>query len=552
MDERNEYLRWRNGTDERTSAELAAIENDEEEIRERFYRRLEFGTAGLRGLLAAGANRMNVYTVRQATQGLAEYLKQTAENPSAAVAYDTRHGSWLFAKEAAAVLAANGIKVWLYAEPAPTPMLSYAVRERLCSAGINITASHNPANYNGYKVYGPDGCQIGPETAEAVSRLIAETDVLTGAKTCDFDTAVAEKKILLLPDSFWRRYIARVIQEGVDRAHHAGNDLSIAYTPLNGTGREPVVRCLSLAGFGNIFPVEEQFRPDGDFPTCPFPNPELPEALELGIRLAKKENCDFLLATDPDCDRAGVASKDGDGYRILTGNEIGALLLDFIARARIENGIMPERPVAVRSMVSTKLADAVAAHYGIEMRKVFTGFRYVGQVIAELEAAGEADRYIFGFEESCGYLSGTYVRDKDAVNASLLICEAAAYWKRNGLTLAGAVDALRAQYGYYLDSQSNFYCEGIAGAEKIQNALGALRKQAPRTLAGRPVTALRDYLPEADMLELTLGEDASVIIRPSGTEPKVKAYYSVRGEDQSAAEAETAALKEAVTELLGL
>lgn len=552
MDERNEYLRWCGGTDEKTSAELAAIEEDEEEIRERFYRRLEFGTAGLRGLLEAGTNRMNVYTVRQATQGLAEYLKQSAENPSAAIAYDTRRCSELFAREAASVLAANGIKVWLYTEPAPTPMLSYAVRERFCSAGITITASHNPAAYNGYKVYGPDGCQIGPEAADAVSGFIAGTDVLTGAKTCNFDAAVAEKKILLLPESFWLRYIARVVQEGVDRAHHAGSDLCIAYTPLNGTGREPVVRCLSLAGFGNIFPVEEQFRPDSNFTTCPFPNPELPETLELGIQLAKKENCDFLLATDPDCDRVGVAARDGNGYRVLTGNEVGALLLDFVARARIENGIMPERPVAARSIVSTRLADAVAAHYGIEMRKVFTGFRYIGRIIAELEAAGEANRYIFGFEESCGYLSGTYVRDKDAVNASLLICEAAAYWKRNGLTLAGAVDRLREEYGYYFDAQSNFYCEGMAGAEKIQNALRALRGQAPQTLAGRRVTAFADFLPESDMIELTLERDASVIIRPSGTEPKVKAYYSVREADRAAAEAAVAALKSAASELLGL
>lgn len=552
MDERSEYLRWRDGADEETSAELAAIENDELEIKERFYRRLEFGTAGLRGLLAAGTNRMNVYTVRQTTQGLADYLKESGGNLSAAIACDTRRRSTLFAREAARVFAANGIQVWLYAEPAPTPMLSYAVRERSCGAGINITASHNPAAYNGYKVYGPDGCQIGPEIADAVSRHIARTDVLFGAKTCDFDDAVAQKKILFLTDSFWRRYIARVVNEGVDRAHHAGSNLSIAYTLLNGTGRDAVIRCLSLAGFGNIFPVEEQLRPDGDFATCPIPNPELPEALALGLRLAKRENCDFLLATDPDCDRVGVAAKDGAEYRILTGNEIGALLLDFIARARTENGTMPERPVAVRSMVSTKLADAVAARYGIEMRKVFTGFRYIGQVIAELEAAGEEGRYIFGFEESCGYLSGTYARDKDAVNASLLICEAAAYWKRNGLTLAGAVDRLREEYGYYLDAQSNFYCEGMAGAERIRRSMSALREKAPETLAGRPVTAARDFLPEADMLELTLGGDASVIIRPSGTEPKVKAYYSVRGEDRAAAEAAAALLKSAVTELLGL
>ncbi len=552
MDERSEYLRWRAGADGETSAELAAIENDEQEIRERFYRRLEFGTAGLRGLLAAGTNRMNVYTVRQTTQGLADYLKESGGNLSAAIAYDTRHRSELFAREAARVFAANGIRVWLYAKPAPTPMLSYAVRERRCGTGINITASHNPADYSGYKVYGPDGCQIGPGTADAVSRRIAGTDVLFGAKLCDFDDAVAEKKIVFLTDSFWRRYIARVIGEGVDRARHAESNLSIAYTPLNGTGRDAVIPCLSLAGFGDIYPVEEQMRPDGGFTTCPVPNPELPEALELGLRLAKRERCDLLLATDPDCDRVGVAARDGGEYRILTGNEIGALLLDFIARARTENGTMPEKPVAVRSMVSTKLADAVAGRYDIEMRKVFTGFRYIGQVIAELEAAGEAGRYIFGFEESCGYLSGTYARDKDAVNASLLICEAAAYWKRNGLTLAGAVDRLRGEYGYFLDTQSNFYREGIAGAEKIRRAMGALREKAPRTLAGRAVAAVRDFLPEADMIELSLSGDASVIIRPSGTEPKVKAYYSVRERDRAAAEAAAAALAEAVAELLHL
>lgn len=552
MTENEKYLEWKEFVrDEELESDLNRIDGNEEEIFDCFYRTLDFGTAGLRGVLGAGTNRMNIYTVRQATQGLAEYLNAHKEGASVAIAYDTRHNSEKFAKEAACVLVANGIKVWLYAAPAPTPMLSYAVRERYCDAGIVITASHNPAKYNGYKVYGSDGCQISPEVAKEILEVIGKTDVLRGAKTCGYDNAVSEGNIKLLPESFWRRFYARVLQEGVDREHHAQNELTVVYTPLNGTGAIPVVTTLSLAGFGNIEMVREQEKPNGAFPTCPFPNPELREALALALKLAEEKQADLVLATDPDADRVGIASREKDGFRLFTGNEVGALLLDFIASAREENGTMPENPVAVRSLVSTKLADAVAAGHGIEMKSVFTGFRFIGKVIAELEAIEQPERFIFGFEESCGYLSGTYVRDKDAVDASLLICEAANYWKLRGKTLGEALAEIQAKYGYYHDFQDNFYCEGADGAKRIAKIMSDLREEAPKAICGKAVICAKDYKPDANMIEYTLEGGSSFIVRPSGTEPKLKIYYSVKAADFESAKAEGEAIKAEVTALLG-
>ena len=552
MTENEKYLEWKEFVrDEELSSDLSKVEGNEEEIFERFYRSLEFGTAGLRGVLGAGTNRMNIYTVRQATQGLAEYLNAHKEGASVAIAYDTRHNSEKFAKEAACVLVANGIKVWLYDYPAPTPMLSYAVRERYCDAGIVITASHNPAKYNGYKVYGSDGCQISPDVAKEILAVIDKTDVLRGASTCDYNTAVSEGSIKLLPESFWRRFYARVLQEGVDRENHSKNDLNIVYTPLNGTGAVPVVTTLSLAGFGNIEMIREQEKPDGAFPTCPFPNPELREALALALKKAEEINADLVLATDPDADRVGVASNEKDGFRIFTGNEIGALLLDFIASAKEENGTMPENPVAVRSLVSTKLADAVAAGHGIEMRSVFTGFRFIGKVIAELEAIEQPERFILGFEESCGYLSGTYVRDKDAIDACLLICEAANFWKLRGKTLGEALNEIQAKYGYYYDFQDNFYCEGADGAKRIAKIMSDLREEAPKAVCGKAIVAAKDYKPDANMIEYTLESGSGFIVRPSGTEPKLKIYYSVKAADFESAKAEGEAIKAEVTALLG-
>lgn len=553
MSETEKYLEWKKFVrDEELSADLDGIDGNENEIFERFFKNLDFGTAGLRGLLGAGTNRMNIYTVRQATQGLANYLNGKKSGASVAVAYDTRKNSEHFARDAAAVLSANGIKVWIYGAPAPTPMLSYAVRERFCDAGIVVTASHNPAAYNGYKVYGSDGCQISPETAAEITAEIQKVDVLRGAVFCDFDSAAAEKKIIVLPDSFWRRYYARVIKEGVDRAHHCDGELSVVYTPLNGTGAIPVVNALSLAGFGTISVVHEQEKPDSAFTTCPFPNPELKEALSLALKQAEKEDADIVLATDPDADRVGVASKERNGFRIFSGNEIGVLLLDFICRARTENGTAPEKSVAVRSLVSTRLADAVAAKYGVEIKRVFTGFRFIGKVIAELEAADRADDFIFGFEESCGYLSGGYVRDKDGIDASLLICEAANYWKLRQKTLGEALSDIQRELGYIFNFQDNFYCEGAEGAKRIAAMIQKLRQCPITEVCGSPVTDATDYLPEADMLEYTLANGCGFIVRPSGTEPKIKIYYSAKADDEAAAKALGAKLKAEVTGLLGL
>ncbi len=553
MNENEKYLEWKGIVkDGELSAELEKINGNESEVFDRFYKNLEFGTAGLRGILGAGTNRMNIYTVRQATQGLAEYLKSKQNCPSVAIAYDTRHNSEIFAKDSASVLAANGIKVWLYGAPAPTPMLSYAVRERSCDAGIVITASHNPAKYNGYKVYGPDGCQISTEVASDVTAFIEKTDVLRGAFICSFDEAVNEKKIIILPDSFWRRYYARVLKESVDRDRHSLNSLTIVYTPLNGTGAIPVVTTLSLGGFGNIETVAEQMRPDSNFTTCPSPNPENKEALSMALKKAEDTDADLVLATDPDCDRVGVASKEKNGYRLFSGNQIGVLLLDFIIRARKENGSLPENPVAVRSIVSTKLADMVAAYHHVEMRSVFTGFRYIGQIIAELEAKNQADRFILGFEESCGYLSGSYVRDKDAVNACLLVCEMANYWKLQGKSLGDALDSLYSLHGYYCDFQDNFYCEGADGAKRIAEIMESLRENQPKAVCGKKITAVKDYLPDSNMIEFCVEQFSSFIVRPSGTEPKIKIYYSISANTPELAKENGESLKTAVRKLLGL
>lgn len=549
MTAEEKYLDWKGFVkDDELSAELDTISGNSEEIESRFVSTLSFGTAGLRGKLGAGSARMNIFTVRQATQGLADYLKIKRKISAVAIAYDTRRNSELFAKDAARVLAGNGIKVWLYGAPAPTPMLSYAVRERECDAGIVITASHNPPEYNGYKVYGEDGCQISPETAEKITGFIEKTDVLRGAPLCNFDQAVAEKRIMILPDSFWRRYYARVIKEGVDREHHCENDLKIVYTPLYGTGAVPVINALSLAGFGYVTAVQEQMRQDGRFPTCQRPNPELSEALALAKELAAEEGADLVLGTDPDCDRLGVMTKEKDGYRHFSGNEIGVILLDFIIRARRENGAMPENPVAVKSIVSTKLADTVAKAGGVEMRSVFTGFRFIGEVIAELEAAGEAERFIFGFEESCGYLTGGYVRDKDGVDAALMVCEAANYWKTRGKTLGEVLNGIYSEFGCYYDCQSNFVTED---RERISAAVEKLRIDPPKEIGGRAVLDKKDYFPEADMIAFEVDDGSRVIVRPSGTEPKLKVYYSVKAENIWAAKTAAQSLADATTVLLG-
>jgi len=530
--------------------DLWFTENDENGISDRFYTDIEFGTAGLRGVMGAGINRMNIYVVRRATQGVAGWLLSRAGKPEVAIGYDSRNKSRLFASEAARVFAANGIKVHIFSSLRPVPMVSYAVRKLGCAAGVMVTASHNPAEYNGYKVYGDDGCQIGPETAREVFTRIRATDVLDGALLCDYDEAVGSGMIEYIPESFDEKYLRRVLRERVNPGLPELGKLSVVYTPLNGAGNVPVRRMLKLCGAENVAVVPEQEAPNGDFPTCPYPNPEIKEALALGLRLAAERGADILLATDPDCDRVGVASRDGDGYRILTGNEVGALLLDYIAKCRIDNGTMPERPVAVKSIVSTKLADAVAAEYGVEMRNVMTGFRYIGGVIDELDKAG-GERFILGFEESCGYLSGGYVRDKDGVDASMLVCEMAAYYKRRGMTLADALAALHQRFGYFADSQMNFYCEGETGLKRIKDTMERLRAQPPKEIAGQAVTKVVDYLPEGNALEYVLANGASAIVRPSGTEPKVKAYLSVRAKDEAAAREFEGKLRADVSAVMG-
>lgn len=554
MTEKENYQRWRTVvSDEELHNDLISIADDENAIYDRFYRNLEFGTAGLRGVFGAGTNRINIFTIRQATQGLSVYLNTKYESASCAIAYDTRHNSKMFAEEAASVLAANGIRVWIYSDPAPTPMLSYAVRERSCSAGIVITASHNPKNYNGYKVYSPNGCQIDPETAKEISSYIDKVDALTGFDTSYFGDKVKSGMIKILPDSFWRRYYARVIKEGVDRDHHYLNNVTAVYTPLNGTGAIPVINTLSLASFGNVEILESQKKPDPDFTTCPYPNPELGDAMKLAVERAKEIKADIVFGTDPDCDRLGLVSREKDGnYRLFSGNEVGCLFLDFICRSRKENNNMPDNPIAVRSIVSTKLADDIASAYGVEMKKVFTGFRFIGKEIEKLEETNSEERFIFGFEESCGYLTGTYVRDKDGVVASLLAMECANYWKLRGKTLGEAMDDIQNEFGYWSSKTSNYVFEGKAGAEKIKFMMDSLRQSPPTMIADTKVSKINDYYPDSNMIEITLSDESSVIVRPSGTEPKIKTYCFAKKPEKENAESRISELVAATESILGL
>jgi len=547
--------------------ELEGIAGDEAEIGDRFYRDLDFGTAGLRGVLGAGTNRMNVYTVARATQGLAHYLGESCKNPSAAIAYDSRNFSEEFARETARVLAANGVRVWLYRELMPTPALSYAVRELHCDAGVVITASHNPAKYNGYKAYGADGCQIGPAQAARVLDAMNRTDPFTGVARMDFAQALEEGKIRYIPDSFVTQYLDRVFQEAIDPGVASRAGLRLVYTPLNGAGNHCVRRILERLGVTDVSVVAEQEHPDGDFPTCPYPNPELPETLELGLRLCREKGADLLLATDPDADRVAVAVRSQDGYRILTGNEVGVLLLDYIAAARRKKGTLPQNPVAVKSIVSCKLADAVAQGHGVEMVSVLTGFKFIGEVILELEQKGEADRFILGFEESCGYLSGGYVRDKDAVNASLLLVEMASSYKLAGKSLLDVLGDIYRRHGIYKNAVSSFAFEGADGMKRMEEIMQGLRERPPAEIADGRVVYFTDYmtsrrvengvaapisLPPSDVLEYGLENGSTVIIRPSGTEPKIKLYYSLVGRTAAEADALEAAYSRACEALIGV
>lgn len=555
--EQAELRRWlEEVTDPELSAELLSIRNEEKEVHERFYRSLEFGTGGLRGELGAGTNRMNIYTVRQATQGFAAYLLTQDEKPSAAISYDSRHQSDVFARETARVLAANGIKVYLYPHLMPTPALSFAVLDRHCTGGVMVTASHNPARYNGYKAYAADGAQISGHVAAAVSEEIEKTDIFRDVKLADFEEALADGRIEYIGDTLIERYYAAVMAQALRPELGKAAGLRLVYTPLNGSGLVPVMTVLKRMGHTDITVVPEQEQPNGDFPTCPYPNPEILEAMQLGLNLCEKLGADLLLATDPDSDRVGTAVLQNGTPRLISGNEMGVLLLDYICRTRLELHKMPENPVAVRSIVSTTMTDAIAAHYGVEMRQVLTGFKYIGEQIAHLEAEGHPERFIFGFEESYGYLSGGHVRDKDAVNATLLVCEAAAWYAQQGKTLLDAIEALYREFGYYRNALCSFAFEGESGMHTMQELMKKLRANAPEDIAGYKVESVVDYdtdgtgLPRANVLEYHLDGGHKLMVRPSGTEPKIKVYLSAVGDSEAAADAVNAALAKAAANMM--
>ena len=556
----DEYRRWLEADlqDVDLGTELRKIEGDDEAIKERFAIALQFGTAGLRGTLGAGTNRMNIWVVRQATQGVADWVKTQGGTQTVAISYDSRLKGWNFARDAAGVLAANGINVRIYDELMPVPALSFATRYYHCNAGIMVTASHNPAQYNGYKAYGPDGCQMTDDAAAIVYDSIQKTDVLTGAKYMSFAEGVEKGLIKFVGDdckeALYAAIEARQVRPGLCKT--AG--LKLVYSPLNGTGLVPVTRVLRDMGITDITIVPEQEYPNGYFTTCSYPNPEIYAALEKGLELAKATGADLMLATDPDADRVGIAMKCPDGsYELVSGNEMGVLLLDYICAGRIEKGTMPKNPVAVKSIVSTPLADAVAAHYGVEMRNVLTGFKWIGDQIAQLEEAGEVDRFIFGFEESYGYLAGPYVRDKDAVIGSMLICEMAAYYRSIGSSIKERLEQIYAEYGRYLNKVDSFEFPGLSGMDKMAGIMNSLRETPPTEFAGKKVVKAVDYakpeetgLPKANVLIYSLEDGATVVVRPSGTEPKIKTYFTTLGKDLAEAQAEKDALAEAVKPIL--
>ena len=556
MDYKKLYAEWleKATEDEKVAQELRDIKDDNDAIYDRFYTPLKFGTAGLRGVLGAGINRMNIYVVRQATQGLANYIIKKYGKGAVAISHDSRINSDLFKIEAARVLAANGIKAYITEELEPTPVLSYLVRNLGCVAGIMVTASHNPAKYNGYKAYGEDGCQMTDVAAGMVFDEIEALDMFDDVKLCDFDKALADGSIEYVKDSVYDTYLEEVKKNQVNPGICAESDLKVVYTPLNGAGNKLVRRVLSDVGMKDVTVVPEQENPDGNFTTCPFPNPELKEALNKGLELSEQVGADLLLATDPDSDRVSIAVKKADGtYRLYTGNEIGAMLTEYILSCRKAKGNLPENPIVVKTIVTTKILEAICKKYDCELVNVLTGFKYIGEVILGLEQKGEEDRYVFGFEESCGYLAGTYVRDKDAVVASMLICEMASYYKKQGKSLVDVIDGIYAEYGYYINTTLDFYFEGAAGMDKMNAILSNLRDNAPDAIAGNKVEQIDDYflkvsknlvtgdskelfLPKSNVLAYTTEGGNCAIVRPSGTEPKIKIYITAIGDTPAAAQ----------------
>lgn len=539
--------------DEDIVKELDNIKGDEDAIKERFYKNLEFGTGGLRGVIGAGTNRLNIYTIRKATQGLADYVKENFKNPSVAVSFDSRIKSNTFAKTACEVLAGNGIKAYIYTELMPTPCLSFAVRALKCSAGIMVTASHNPSKYNGYKAYGEDGCQLNLENSEIVINKINQVDMFDGVKYINFDDGIKNGSIEYISNDVIEDYYTNVIAQGIHTDLVKDSGLKVVYTPLNGTGNKPVRTILDRIGIKDVTVVKEQENPDGNFPTCPFPNPEIREALNLGLQLCETVKPDLLLATDPDADRVGIAVPDENGkYVLFSGNEVGAMLFEYICKERTALGTIPKNPVAVKTIVTTDICKKIAQEYGVELREVLTGFKFIGEQIGLLEVDNQEDRYIFGFEESYGYLAGSYVRDKDAVVASMLICEMASYYRTKGISLLQARTNLYEKYGVYHHSQESFQFEGISGMQKMADIMKSLRENVPTKIGGLNVITFQDYkvstskdtvtgeitpitLPKSDVLAFKLTNGASVVIRPSGTEPKIKAYYTTIADTQDEA-----------------
>ena len=557
MDTKELYRIWTENAkdDADLTKELAEIAGNEDEIYERFYRELKFGTAGLRGVIGAGTNRMNVYTVRRATQGLANFLNKTCENASVAISHDSRIKADVFARESARVLAANGIKAYISTELQPTPVVSYAVRALKAEAGIMVTASHNPAKYNGYKCYGSDGCQMTDVSADAVYEEILKVDYFNGdIKLVDFEEGLKSGMIEWIGDDLYETYLDNVRKQSVNPDMCRGSGLKVVYTPLNGAGNKLVRKILSRIGIENVVVVPEQEMPDGNFPTCPYPNPEIKEALAVGLALCEKEQADLLLATDPDSDRVGIAVKTKDGYRLMTGNETGIMLINYLLSTRKEKGTLPENPVAVKTIVTSKLVEKICEKYGCELKNVLTGFKYIGEQILLLEQKNQENRYVFGFEESYGYLAGTYVRDKDAVVGSMLICEMAAYYRQQGKSLDEVMTEIYEEYGYYLNRTDSYEFDGAAGMAKMADIMDKFRKEPPKEVAGYQVTEIADYLnsykkdlatgeqteinlPKSNVLSYSLEGGMGVIVRPSGTEPKVKVYTtSVGTSKENAAE----------------
>lgn len=560
MDYNTTYLRWLERADASLQPELTAMKENPEAIEDAFYRDLAFGTGGLRGVIGAGTNRMNVHTVARASQGLANYVKKhfPKEKRRIAVSYDSRILSREFAQMAAGVFAANGITALIYPRLMPTPCLSWAVRALGCAAGVMVTASHNPAKYNGYKVYGPDGCQITTQAAADILGEIDALDVFDGPVVMPFDKGLEVGAINWIGEDVLTAFIEAVKAQSVLGDAPADKSAVIVYSPLNGTGFEPVTRILRECGYANVTVVKEQSMPDGHFPTCPYPNPEICEAMQLGLEYAERLNADLLMATDPDCDRCGIAVRDPKGgYRLMSGNETGVLLLDYICQRRLAQGTMPESPVLVKTIVTTDLAERVAAKYGVDTVNVLTGFKYIGETIGRFEAQGRADRYIFGFEESYGYLSGAHVRDKDAVNASLMIADMFAWYRAQGIGLLQRLEQLYAEFGYCLNTLHSYEFEGSKGFALMQQAMATLRGGMTE-LGGLKVERLLDYgpgldgLPKSDVLKFLLAGGASCVVRPSGTEPKLKLYVSVSAPDEEKARDEEKVLSGDVEKTIGI